>query len=130
MGTDTAVFSDDAMREQMADGDHELKDGSIVSVTDGIVTAIADAPEEGAENKTEDLKAVNEAIEEIKAESKKTNEKIDGVLEAFQNLVSGLKDFKNIIPGGTRGVVKEPKPTVKDYAEMTNKEKMIYNKEH
>jgi hypothetical protein len=109
----TAVFSDEAMESPINVPELALADGRSVMVADGMVTevmAAASEPDEEPENNAE-VTALNTKVEALK---------VTELLGSMKNLVVGDTVKKN--------VVRRDPP--KNYADMTNFEKLKHNREN
>ncbi len=121
----TAVFADEAM-EEPATGEVILADGRKVTITDGKVETIEEKEEEAEDVENKELEAVNARLDEMEAVNTKTAETLETIAKTMENFAGVLTDLKNIVPGDS-----EPKPKVKvptDYKDMTNKQKMDFNR--
>ncbi|MGB1319051.1 MAG: hypothetical protein ACPG5W_12615, partial [Flavobacteriales bacterium] len=128
----TMLYTDEAMQTPAPDGEHELADGKVVTVAEGSVTGIKDA--EPAEPENKEVEALNTKIEELETtnkqllESQKKNaETLTKLNETVSGLVPVLEAMKNFVPGDGGESPRKPKFD-KPYAEMSNKEKMDFNK--
>lgn len=133
----SAVFTDEAMETPAPDGDHALADGRVMSVADGMVTALAAASSEDEDNNTEnnaaDLAALNARIDALETANTAILEGQNAIADTLKNFSPALDAMKNLVPGE-----KENKNTTKkdefkkltptEYASLSNKEKMEYNK--
>jgi ATP-dependent protease ClpP protease subunit len=135
-----AVFTDETMETAAPDGDHALADGRVVSVSEGVVSAVAAAssededPENKDDNDTqntevEELKNKLEAVEATQAEQ---TEALNNIAESLKNIAPAFDALKNLVPGDTGGDATPQNRTIKrtedkTVAEMTNLEKKRYN---
>lgn len=94
LAKDTAVFSDEAMTNALADGDYAMTDGRTMVVAGGIVSEIKEAE---AAN-TVDLDAANAEIERLKGELEKVTNAKDTTIA---NLRKDLAVAKKTTPAQT-----------------------------
>ena len=136
-----AVFSDEAMESPLADGDHALADGRVVSVAEGVVSAVAAASSE--ETETEDsteTETQNSEVEELKNEVSKLSEtvntqaeSINTIAETLKNMTPAFDALKNLVPGDTGGEATSRKKvqnkvlSAAEYANLSAVEKKRYN---
>jgi len=122
----SAVFTDEEMEAPVADGEYALGDGRTVNVTDGSVTSISAADTENKD--MDEINAKVEALETSNTELKESNEALkegqESIAEALNALSAGLKDLKNFVPGDDG----KGKKVDKKYEDMTNIEKLHYNR--
>lgn len=120
-----AVFSDEAMETPVEDGELTLSDGRTVTVAEGAVESIAEAPE--PEGKTE-VEAINSRLDAMESTTNELTEALTSVTGALQDMTTAMDTMKNIVPGASKKVVEDKKPVVKEYKDMSNKEKMEFNR--
>lgn len=92
-GAAVFVITEDDERVPAPDGEHELESGMVITVTDGVITAIN---EKQTETETE---MNNETIEEIKKMlatmsteiSEEIEKRVSGIKEEFENTLTQLK---------------------------------------
>ena len=126
----TALFSDEAMESPIADGEFAMADGRSVMVAGGVVTelvAVAD-PEPEEENK--EVAALNAKIKELENSNKAILENQEKQTDALSNLTDMLGTMKNLVVGDPvkKNVARRESP--KDYKDMTNFEKLKYNRDN
>lgn len=127
----TAVFSDEAMESPMMDGEFALADGRSVVVADGMVSEVkAVAEEEVVEEENKEVAALNAKIEALENSNKELLENQTKMLDVQDKTNELLDSMKNLVVGDTvkKNVVKRETP--KNYNEMTNFEKLKYNREN
>jgi ATP-dependent protease ClpP protease subunit len=109
----SAVFTDEAMETPAPDGDHALADGRVMSVADGMVTALAAASSEDEDNNTEnnaaDLAALNARIDALETANTAILEGQNAIADTLKNFSPALDAMKNLVPGE-----KENKNTTKE----------------
>lgn len=128
----TALFSDEAMESPIADGEFAMADGRSVMVAGGVVTelvAVA-AEEEEVEEENKEVAALNAKIKELENSNKAILENQEKQTDALSNLTDMLGTMKNIVVGDPvkKNVVRRESP--KDYKDMTNFEKLKYNRDN
>jgi ATP-dependent protease ClpP protease subunit len=127
----TAVFSDEAMESPMVDGEFAMADGRSVVVADGMVSeVIAVAEEEVVDEENKEVAALNAKIEALENSNKELLENQTKMLDVQDKTNELLDSMKNLVVGDTvkKKVVKRETP--KNYNEMTNFEKLKYNREN
>ena len=127
------VFVDESMETPAPDGDHLLADGRMITVSEGMVSAIAAASAE-EEVATEDIDELKNTVSTLKETVASQTESINAIAETLKNLTPAFKALQNLVPGDT-GAVATPKntkkreigKTVAEYDKMTNLEKKRFN---
>jgi len=126
----TAVFTDESMEMPAPDGEHALADGKTLVVAGGVVSEVKAAASEDTEDnagvealnvKVAALEAANVELLDNQAKTLEVLDKTNELLSGMNNLVIGDDKTKNKKTG-----VAAPKA----YADMTNREKMEYNREN
>ena len=126
----TAVFTDESMEMPAPDGEHALADGKTLVVAGGVVSEVKAAASEDTEDnagvealnvKVAALEAANVELLANQAKTLEVLDKTNELLSGMNNLVIGDDKTKNKKTG-----VAAPKA----YADMTNREKMEYNREN
>jgi ATP-dependent protease ClpP protease subunit len=112
-----AVFIDEAMEEAAPDGDHLLADGRTITVSGGVVSAIASAGAEGAENKEDD--ELRNEVAEIKASVATLVETVNKMAGVQATMNTKVTEFQNKAFGDKGNAVPEKKtaPTPQTVAE-------------
>jgi ATP-dependent protease ClpP protease subunit/uncharacterized coiled-coil protein SlyX len=130
-----AVFVDESMETPAPDGDHLLADGRMITVSEGMVSAIAAASaEEEVATEDKDIDELKNTVSTLKETVASQTESINAIAETLKNLNPAFKALQNLVPGDT-GAVATPKntkkreigKTVAEYDKMTNLEKKRFN---
>jgi ATP-dependent protease ClpP protease subunit/uncharacterized protein YoxC len=137
-----AVFVDETMETPAPDGDHLLADGRVITVSEGMVSAIAPASaEEPMTEDKEETETENSEVEELKntvstltETVNAQSESINKIAETLKNMTPAFAALQNLVPGDTGGEAtlrnkkrKVEEVTPAEYAKMTNLEKKRYN---
>lgn len=128
-----SLFTDEALANAIGDGDHELKDGRTLTVAEGKVTGIADAATPDADEVPDNDETLANRVEAMETANAANAEALTALATSVENMVKvletnnkTLETVKKIVPGdGERKPVNTP---AKKYEEMTNREKMEYNR--
>jgi len=123
------VVAEDGTMSVAPDGTHELEDGTIVVVANGLVESVTPKAVEVPEVEVEMTAPVAQAFSAIElkfAAEKKANEDLKAeITEMKEAFKTTLLAFKTIIEAP---VVESTVVKKKSYDEMTNHEKMLFNK--
>lgn len=119
-----AVFVDESMETPAPDGDHLLADGRVITVADGMVSAIAAAsaeepmPEDKKEGETENAEVaeLKNTVTELKTTVEAQTESINKIAETLKNMTPAFAALQNLVPGDTGG---ESTPKNKRKEELT-----------
>ena len=128
----TAVFSDESMETPSADGEYALADGRSVVVAEGLVSEVMAASseddEEEVDEENKEVSELKDKVASLEASNATIIENQEKTTEALNKVTKLLGSMSNLVVGDNdKG--KAPKrevPTV--YAEMTNKQKMDFNR--
>tara|TARA_R110000822_G_scaffold99221_7_gene224015 strand:+ start:801 stop:2006 length:1206 start_codon:yes stop_codon:yes gene_type:complete len=127
-----AVFSDEAMESPMVDGEFALADGRSVVVADGMVSevkAVAEEEEEPAEEENKEVAALNAKIEALENTNSTIIENQEKTTDALNKVTELLGSMHNLVPNDKESGVRIPRrETPKAYKDMTNYEKLQYNR--
>jgi ATP-dependent protease ClpP protease subunit len=127
----TALFSDEAMESPIADGEFAMADGRSVMVAGGVVTElVAVAEDDAPDEENKEVAALNAKIKELENSNKAILENQEKQTDALSNLTDMLGTMKNLVVGDPvkKNVVRRDAP--KDYNNMTNFEKLKYNRDN
>jgi len=96
LGVGTEVFTDEAMTEHPAAGDHDLVDGNFITVDDGGIVTVMDKKEDPATDDSADVENLKNEIETLKAENAKLVEATNSLTASLNAANEGLDKIKNI----------------------------------
>ena len=125
----TALFSDEAMESPITVPELALADGRSVMVADGMVTeVVAVSEEEVVEEENKEVAALNAKIEALENSNKELLENQSKMLDVQDKTNELLDSMKNLVVGDTvkKNVVRRETP--KDPKDMTNFEKLKWNR--
>jgi len=95
LAVDVAVFADAEMTTAAADGDHELENGSVVSVLAGLITEIKEKEDEGAPAENPELTAALARIAELEAANAQNEADLLEVQNSLKLSASALAKVKS-----------------------------------
>lgn len=135
VGVAVKKLNEDGSSAELMDGEYELADGSKMNVKGGLVVTI-EAPmtdPEPAPAPAMDMEQRLEALEAKLNQSNSTNQtllsKLEAVEQSYEKTKSDLKLTLEIVDKIIETPAAEPiTGKVKSYEEMTNHEKMLFNK--
>jgi len=106
-----AVFTDEAMETPAPDGDHLLADGRVITVSEGMVSAIAAASAEEpmtedkneGETENKDVEELKNTVSTLTETVNAQTESINKIAETLKNMTPAFAALQNLVPGDTGG---------------------------
>lgn len=99
-----AVFTDEVMETPAPDGEHLLADGRAITVSEGMVSAIAAASaEEPMDSENKEVDELKNTVTELTKTVESQTESINKIAETLKNMTPAFTALQNLVPGDTGG---------------------------